>query len=405
MTEGHRTLATLNALTLHEVAREVSPERELVQFTLKVKQGTGPKEPVYKIKVTRFHSGTVDEWIDILDALDEIWKQNSLNKPNDMECVLKLVVRDEALTTYEASIDDQRQDDDGILPLTADMIYKGLEEVSVQVFPHRALENQKFWMRRFVTKPRSMTVRQLFAGLTKMNFKLSRFPGGSEKDYFSAQELLGIVEFALPKTWQSKFDLQGYTPTLHDKLRLIQECEAIERSEAKAPATPKASVPKPKKQKGKRDNNARDFFRDRGNPEDDKYFCTEHGKNPTHTTANCFTIKNRKKQLAEKNGTPSGKNFSSSKFRKEIHTLSKNKDKRKILDLYSAVIKTERAKVHKAKKRKVSFAAAKKAEESGSEYEYSTEEEFENNEIVIHSDDSEDEINSRIEKLGLVNKE
>ena len=103
MTEGHRTLATLNALTLHEVAREVSPERELVQFTLKVKQGTGPKEPVYKIKVTRFHSGTVDEWIDILDALDEIWKQNSLNKPNDMECVLKLVVRDEHQATNFAT--------------------------------------------------------------------------------------------------------------------------------------------------------------------------------------------------------------------------------------------------------------------------------------------------------------
>ena len=125
-----------------------------------------------------------------------------------------------------------------------------------------------------------------------------RGAGAKDEDLFSAKDLLEIVEVSLPKTWQSKVDLQGYTPTHHDKQRLIQECEAMERSEAKNPPA-KAAVPKSNKHKGR--NNSNNSQNSSSKEEKEKYFCTEHGKNPTHTTASCFTIKNRKRN--ENNGT------------------------------------------------------------------------------------------------------
>ena len=240
MSETNRISAGINVLPLIEEVRESPKETDQVQFTLKVKAGSGIKDPIYKIKITRFYSGSVAEWIEVLEGLEEVWEQNTMSKPSDMEASIKTILRDDALTSYEASIQEQVAAGE---PHSEKTITKALNEVSAEVFLHRALENQKYWMKAKVTKPRTITVRKLFSSLNKMNSKLIRFPGGDFDTSFSAQEIREIVERALPKSWASKFDLQGYIPSLHDKRRLIQECEAMERSEAQKPPA-KAAVPK-----------------------------------------------------------------------------------------------------------------------------------------------------------------
>jgi hypothetical protein len=61
-------------------------ESEYVTFTLKkVRAGTGSTAPSYKMKVAKFEDGTPAEWIDVLDALEEIWKQNSMVTATDRE--------------------------------------------------------------------------------------------------------------------------------------------------------------------------------------------------------------------------------------------------------------------------------------------------------------------------------
>jgi hypothetical protein len=62
------------------------------------------------------------------------------------------------------------------------MIETALTDVSKNIFPHRALEIQKLWMRRAVRKPKDMTVRKLVAIITKMNKSLTRFPGAKDED-------------------------------------------------------------------------------------------------------------------------------------------------------------------------------------------------------------------------------
>jgi hypothetical protein len=48
---------------------------------------------------------------------------------------------------------------------------------------------------------------------------------------YSEEELLNILEFAVPPQWRKAFDLRDYLPTSDDKARFITECECFERNE------------------------------------------------------------------------------------------------------------------------------------------------------------------------------
>jgi hypothetical protein len=141
------------------------------------------------------------------------------------------LLKGETLTTFEASLEEQRQDPTGILAVTMDMVTKVMAEVSNTIFPHRALEIQKQWMRKHLKKPTDLSIRLTSSALSRMNNCLPFFPGGDEDSKFSQEELLEILECSLPFAWRQKFDYDGYVPTDHTKAKLISSCEAIERKE------------------------------------------------------------------------------------------------------------------------------------------------------------------------------
>ena len=327
-------------------------ESDYVTFTLKVRAGqTGTSAPSYKMKVAKFEDGTATEWIEVMNALEEIWKQNSLTTASDRQASVKTILREDALTAFEASIDEDLEPEEGapdnapVIQLSTEMIDDALISVSKNIFPHRALEIQKIWMRRQIKKPKSMPVRKMTAIITKMNNSLARFPEADESDKFKDKELLEIIEWSLPDEWRRAFDLKGYVPSNYGKKRLIAEAEAIERAETLDNGKHKAKEGKSKSFKSNKEKKA--------NPKSDKsskteYFCTEHGVNKTHGTAECFTIKNRKdKQQPDKK--QNNRSFSTDKFRKEINMFSKGKNKKEVLNLYAAEINNQRRQMAKAK--------------------------------------------------------
>ena len=338
-------------------------ESEYVTFTLKVRAGTGASAPSYKMKVAKFEDGTPAEWIEVLDSLEEIWKQNSMTSAADREASVKTILREDALTAFESSIDDSQPDDDEDRILDVAMIQKALNDVAKNIFPHRALEIQKLWMRRAVRKPKEMTIRKLVAVITKMNKSLARFPGASEDDKFEPDEILEIIEWALPVRWRAKFDLDTYVPSLHDKARLIKEAEAIERSEAVLGVKPKAQETKEKKPSKSR--NPKKVQHPKSDKTSTDYYCTEHGHNKTHATADCFTIKNRNGNNKDKPNN--NRAFSTKKFQKEINLLSKGKNKNKILNLYAAEINNQRAQIKKKGKKTKAKSKRKQSIESSDE--------------------------------------
>jgi hypothetical protein len=177
-------------------------------------------------------------------------------------------------------------------------------------------------MRRQIRKPKDMPVRKLVAIITKMNNSLARFPEADENDKFEQSELLEIIEWSLPYEWRAKFDLKCYIPSAFDKKRLIAEAEAIERAETLKEGKPKAQESKEKKSSKSRKEKKVNPKNGKGSPTE--YFCTKHGANKTHGTADCFTIKNRNgKQQSDK--PKNNRSFSTEKFRKEINLFSKGK--------------------------------------------------------------------------------
>ena len=122
-------------------------ESDYVTFTLKVRAGqTGTSAPSYKMKVAKFEDGTATEWIEVMNALEEIWKQNSLTTASDRQASVKTILREDALTAFEASIDEDLEPEEGAadnapaIQLSTEMIDDALISVSKNIFPHRALE-------------------------------------------------------------------------------------------------------------------------------------------------------------------------------------------------------------------------------------------------------------------------
>ena len=224
-----------------------------------------------------------------------------------------------------------------------DMVTKAMAEVSNTIFPHRALEIQKQWMRKHLKKPTDLSIRLTSSALSRMNNCLPFFPGGDEDSKFSQEELLEILECSLPFAWRQKFDYDGYVPTDHNKAKLISSCEAIERKE-------ESQKGDKKQKKGKNPDKAvkksPQFTKNKGSKGD--FYCTHHGKNPTHDTANCFTLKNNAKADTK---NPAGKGFSNKGLFKEINLLAKSSSKAKVLDLNAIAVARGKAKLQRKSKK------------------------------------------------------
>ena len=348
-------------LTLFPKPSQEAEEKDLVEFTMKVRAGSGATAPSYKRRVARFANGTPTEWIDLLESLEELFTQNSLTTPDDRDNAIKTVLRGDSLTAYESTVQEERENPEipgNYMALTLDNIITGLHAVSTEVFPHRALAMQKLWMRRHMLKPAEVGIRKIASAVTQMNAKLIRFAGATEEDLFSNAELLEILEWTLPPSWRAKFDATGYVPTEHNKARLIAEGEQIERSEShgsvNAVTAPKAAAKPPEKGKlaGK------------------KFFCKHHGPDKGHDSKDCYFLKNKEKQQQQKAKLGAKKpQFSDKKFRKELNVMSKGKSRVKVLDQYAAVLNRERKKAKRmaATAKKAAPATAKAPATSSSE--------------------------------------
>jgi Tfp pilus assembly protein PilE len=285
--------------------------------------------------------------------------QNAIAGGTDRASTARALLRGKSLTSFEASIEESRRnndEEDGVIgaPLPTDVVVvdAALTVVATTVFPHRALEIQRLWMNRGMRKPYELTTRKTAAASMRINNALPLFPGGTEASKFSNAKVIGLLKWSLPPSWRSKFDLDGYIPTLDTKAKLIENCEAIERNQTdtqQAKPTHKGTKKKSEKSQnstGKRESGTNNSY------------CLEHGKNSKHSnTSDCFTLKNRKdngQNGDEKNGKTVGRSFYNRNFRKELNAMAKKSSKKEVLDLYASAIAREQTKYGKASKKKAS---------------------------------------------------
>ena len=336
-----------------KLEKEEEDKSSFITFELKSRVGQPADATKYKKHVRKFEEGTPQQLIDLLKDIEEIWTQNAIIGGTDRASTVRSLVKGESLVSFETALAEARMNEQQEeQPIEQAMVATALEALKSSVFPHRALEIQKLWMNRRMFKPAELSTRKTAAAINRLNNALPLFPGGTDEAKFSDVEIVGLLEWSLPPAWRTKFDLDGYVPTLWPKARLIESCEAIERNEIEAPTTTKSHEKQQQQQKnGKSRTSARKYDK-KPTGDGKEYHCTEHGTNPTHSTDGCWTLKKRAKYSNDKKSGPK-RQFSNKSFRQEINVLAKKSSKKKVLDLYASAVKREQAKlVSKSKKRK-----------------------------------------------------
>ena len=258
---------------------------QLITYTLKIRPNGG-NDHTYKKVLRLFSDGSVTDWIETTNYIFEVWTQNSVNGPHDRAAIVKTVLRDEALSTFENALEDLRQGPGGErIEFTADTVNKALEAVGQAVFPHRALETQKQWMKKEMKKPRKMRYRTFATKIHKINKYLPFFPEATDEDKFSNKDLLEMLEFSLPEEWRKAWDAKGFIATQHTFERLTQEAEAMERKEA----SEAKAARKPEKKRKFEGNRTSSSVVNKKSKKSSK-FCSEHGWNDNHSSSGCWTL-------------------------------------------------------------------------------------------------------------------
>jgi hypothetical protein len=190
-------------------------------------------------------------------------------------------------------------------------------------------------------KAQELSIRKYVTAVGRLNNSLPVFPNGKESDKITPQEILKILEWSIPDSWRTKFDLNGYVPTEFTKERFMMECEAIERKEPKIHHKANNSTVGGKTVTHKKSHGVK--FRSATQERDTtaKFYCTEHGQNPTHPTDKCYTLKYR----AEKARGASSSGLTKKSFRKEINILAKKRPGKKVLKMFAVVLQQEHNKL------------------------------------------------------------
>ena len=215
-------------LTLVSTPRSNHDEIDLVLFTLEVRPRSNLSAPTYERKVARFAGGTPAGWIEVLEALDEVFAQNSLVSAEDQVNVVRTVLCGDLIMAFVSSLQEQCESPGNpgqLVALSVEIVNSALKEVSQD-------------------EPVDMGIRKLVAAVTKMNSKLVRLPRATEADFFSSAVLVELLEFSLPYAWRISFDSAGFIPTEHGKACLITKGEQDDHAMATAKAAPASSKPK-----------------------------------------------------------------------------------------------------------------------------------------------------------------
>ena len=252
-------------------------------LTIKCRTNSGDKDSTtYDFPLPIFKNGSVEEYL--------IWKkgfmraaagQNATNGPSKFALARRLLDGG-ALTAFEntASLQFTETND------TFDDVLAGL---AVHIFLHKALQKQKRFMRRFLKKPHGTKVKNYVERVIELNMLVTKFPPPSSTILAAGlpdDELLDLLEFFVPLSWQKHMVIHGCDPLEGDTQDFVNFCERIKMTED--------SLYGDKKSAGQKVSFKKKVFKRPRNKSEPggSFYCLNHRKNLTHDSNNCFYLKN-----------------------------------------------------------------------------------------------------------------
>ena len=167
-----------------------------------------------------------------------------------------------------------------------DHLQAALNLVITSYLPRKILPRVKRNMRRDMRKPKDMTVRNYFQSVQRMNAEeLPNLPPFGNAQGLSQDELVDIVLFGTPKSWQGEMERQGFDPMEHQLFEVVDFMENIEAVEDKFPTSNKSTKVDSKKKSSSSSSSSQ--------KKKATHYCKEHGPNYTHDTSECKVLKNK----------------------------------------------------------------------------------------------------------------
>jgi hypothetical protein len=195
---------------------ELKDRAAYITLTLQVSKGLAPGTLTYRKSIRTFEEGDPQQWMEVITRLKEIWAQNSITAPTDMLNTAVALLKGNSLTSYEAAMEDNRsnlEDNPLMVPMTEQHINNALLAVTSQIFPYRTLETQKQWMSKYARKPDEMGVKQFVTSMSRIHNYILYFLNARVLLKYSKEELLCILEYAMPPHWRKASFLHEGLPS------------------------------------------------------------------------------------------------------------------------------------------------------------------------------------------------
>ena len=287
-----------------------------------MKLRTTPTEatsPTYEITLNYFLSRTPEEWLIFEKNLDKVILGQNLTTGMAKYAIVRRVLTGNALATFNAAADQHGN-------VTNENYRLCMADVTKHVFPAKALQTQKRFMRRYLRKPNDKTIREHAARVVEMNNWLTEFPpirDNQPATKLSDDALLEVLEFGCPNSWQKQMVLQDFDPMEHTVQEFTRFCERIEKTEER----PDVRKNKDSNHKPNHQGNNRKRFRGSDDREDKpkagnkKGDCMLHGEGCGHTSDQCYTLKAQAKRMKGTYDTQHPDKKKQYKKNQELHAI------------------------------------------------------------------------------------
>lgn len=227
--------------------------------------------------------------------------------------------------------------------LTAADMVDAKRHVLTSLLPSKIVAMVKRYLRRDCRKPADMKVRTYYQHLIRINNdELPTLPPFAANQSLGDDEIVDILCFGTPKSWNREMDRQGWDPIAHTPREVVDFLERIETAEDFDGTKVDHS-----QQKGSSNNKKK---KSSSSGKQSKY-CMLHG-NGSHSTDECHTLKEQAKKMKSGDSSgSSGKKFGNKTWSRKAQD-STSSSKKELAAFIKKTAKAAMKEVHSAEKKR-----------------------------------------------------
>ena len=176
-----------------------------------------------------FRGGTPEQWLLVKRTLLKILVGQNITQGPSKYSMARRVLEGDILARFDATAAELGNENNANFTAC-------LDSVTAYVFPARALQVQRRFLRRHMRKRHDCKIREFNARLHELNSYLPDFPPGGVNQQLPPDDLSEILEFSMPNKWHSHMVMHNFVPSEHTLIEVVEFCERLEFIEKLTPS-------------------------------------------------------------------------------------------------------------------------------------------------------------------------